>query len=171
MAGNVNEWVADVYRPLTSTTLRDADQHDINPYRGNEFYEVIKDEEGKLAEKDSLGRLPMRLIDSTDAAERDNYHRPELLDYRDGDEDSYAVYDYGNTTLINKESRVIKGGSWADRLFWLAPGSRRFKDETKSDKTIGFRCAMDRLGSPSGNDSKGGNYFKSTKSKTKRKYK
>ncbi|NND06354.1 MAG: SUMF1/EgtB/PvdO family nonheme iron enzyme [Saprospiraceae bacterium] len=175
MAGNVNEWVADVYRPLTSTTLRDEDQHDINPFRGNEFYEVVKDEQGATAEKDSLGRIPMKLIDSTDAAERENYHRPELLDYRDGDEDSHAVYDYGNTTLINKQSRVIKGGSWADRLFWLAPSARRFKDEEKSDKTIGFRCAMDRLGSPVGNESKGGNYFKSAnknkKSSKKRKYK
>jgi gliding motility-associated lipoprotein GldJ len=171
MAGNVNEWVADVYRPLTSTTLRDEDQHDLNPFRGNEFYEVIKDDEGKVAEKDSLGRLPMRLIDSADFEGRENYHRAELLDYRDGDEDSYAVYDYGQTTLINKESRVIKGGSWADRLFWLAPGARRFKDENKSDKTLGFRCAMDRMGSQAGNDTKGGNYFKSTKSKTKRKYK
>ena len=24
MAGNVNEWVLDVYRPMTSTTLRDV---------------------------------------------------------------------------------------------------------------------------------------------------
>jgi len=171
MAGNVNEWVADVYRPTTSMALRDEDQHDLNPFRGNEFYEVVKDEEGKTVEKDSLGRLKMQLIDSAEAAGRDNYHRPELLDYRDGDEDSYAVYDYGKTTLINSESRVIKGGSWADRLFWLAPGARRFKDENKSDKTIGFRCAMDRMGSQVSNDAKGGNYFKSTKSKTKRKYK
>ncbi len=171
MAGNVNEWVADVYRPMTSTTLRDEDQHDLSPFRGNEFYEVVRDEEGKVAEKDSLGRLPMQLVDSAATAERENYHRPELLDYRDGDEDSHAEYDYGATTLINSESRVIKGGSWADRLFWLAPGARRFKNESKSDKTIGFRCAMDRLGAPVGNDGKSGNYFKSTKSKVKRKYK
>ncbi len=174
MAGNVNEWVADVYRPLTSTTLVDEDQHDINPFRGNEFTRVVKDEEGNIVEKDSLGRIRMEVIDSADASTRENYHRPELLDYRDGDEDSYASYDYGNTTLINKKSRVIKGGSWADRLFWLAPGARRFKDEDKSDKTIGFRCAMDRLGSPVGNDGKGGNYFKtpnSKKNKKNRKYK
>ncbi len=172
MAGNVNEWVADVYRPTTSTTLRDPDQHDLNPFRGNKFYEVVMDDEGKIAEKDSLGRIRTELVDSADAANRENYHRPELLNYRDGDEDSGAEYDYGNTTLINEHSRVIKGGSWADRLFWLAPGARRFKDEAKSDKTIGFRCAMDRLGSPVGNDDKGGNYFKGTKAKkSKRKYK
>ncbi len=172
MAGNVNEWVADVYRPLTSTTLRDPDQHDLHPFRGNEFYEIMRDEEGKMVEKDSLGRIRMQLVDSAAAAERENYHRPNLLDYRDGDEDSYAVYDYGVTSLISEQSRVIKGGSWADRLFWLAPGARRFKDENRSDKTIGFRCAMDRMGSPVGNNDKGGNYFKSTKKKkTKRRYK
>ncbi len=171
MAGNVNEWVADLYRPMTSQTLRDADQHDLNPFRGNVFYEVVKDEEGRIAEKDSLGRLQVRIIDSMEAAGRDNYHRPTLLDYRDGDEDSFSGYSYGETTLINNESRVIKGGSWADRLFWLAPGARRFKDESKSDKTIGFRCAMDRLGSQVSNDAKGGNHFKAPKKTTTRKYK
>ncbi len=171
MAGNVNEWVGDIYRPTTSLTLRDPDEHDLSPYRGNRFYELERDEEGNLLEKDSLGRLNTKLVDSLASAQRDNYHRAELLDYRDGDEDSYSVYEYANTTLINNRSRVIKGGSWADRLFWLAPGARRFKDEEKSDKTIGFRCAMDRLGSPVGNDGKGGNYFKQTKTKKKRRYK
>jgi len=54
------------------------------------------------------------------------------------------------TTLISDKSRVYKGGSWKDRAYWLAVGSRRFLDEDKSTSTIGFRCAMDRVGSPTG---------------------
>ena len=51
------------------------------------------------------------------------------------------------TTLVSDKSRVYKGGSWADRAYWLAAGNRRFLDEDKSSATIGFRCAMDRIGS------------------------
>ena len=54
------------------------------------------------------------------------------------------------TTLISDRSRVYKGGSWRDRAYWLATGNRRFLDEDKSTCTIGFRCAMDRVGSPTG---------------------
>jgi gliding motility-associated lipoprotein GldJ len=51
------------------------------------------------------------------------------------------------TTLISDKSRVYKGGSWADRVYWLSSGNRRFLDEDKATATIGFRCAMDRVGS------------------------
>jgi len=54
------------------------------------------------------------------------------------------------TTLVSDKSRVYKGGSWKDRAYWLNSGSRRFLDEDKSTATIGFRCAMDRVGSPVG---------------------
>jgi formylglycine-generating enzyme required for sulfatase activity len=54
------------------------------------------------------------------------------------------------STLISDKSRVYKGGSWRDRAYWLNAGSRRFLDEDKSTCTIGFRCAMDRVGSPVG---------------------
>jgi hypothetical protein len=58
------------------------------------------------------------------------------------------------TTLISDKSRVYKGGSWSDRAYWLSPGNRRFLDEDKSTALIGFRCAMDRLGSSRANSKK-----------------
>lgn len=54
------------------------------------------------------------------------------------------------TTLISDKSKVFKGGSWRDRAYWLNPGTRRYLDEDMSRATIGFRCAMDRVGSPIG---------------------
>jgi hypothetical protein len=54
------------------------------------------------------------------------------------------------TTLISDKSRVYKGGSWKDRAYWLVSSSRRYLDEDKSTDAIGFRCAMDRVGSPVG---------------------
>lgn len=54
------------------------------------------------------------------------------------------------TTLVSDKSRVYKGGSWRDRAYWIVGSNRRFLDEDQSSCTIGFRCAMDRLGSPKG---------------------
>ena len=51
------------------------------------------------------------------------------------------------TTLVSDKSRVFKGGSWRDRAYWLGGGTRRYLDEDQSLSTLGFRCAMDRLGS------------------------
>jgi hypothetical protein len=140
--------------------LSDVENHDMNPYRGNRFQHLVQDDEGRPVEKDSLGRLRYRYVEDDEAADRDNYKRGEVFDYLDGDQASQAYYDYGNTTLISNSSRVYKGGSWADRAYWLSPGTRRFKEETKGDRTIGFRCAMIRMGAPTGNDEESGHQFR-----------
>jgi formylglycine-generating enzyme len=176
MAGNVNEWVMDVYRPMQSSELRDADNHDLNPFRGNSFQTKVLDENGKPVEKDSLGRMRYRDVKDDEIANRENYKRANLYDYMDGDKQSKyfetdPMYDYAKKTLISDKARVIKGGSWADRAYWLSPGTRRFKDEDKSDRSLGFRCAMTRNGGPTGNGDTGGNQFKNKKKKVKRSYK
>ncbi|MFT6199800.1 MAG: sulfatase activating formylglycine-generating enzyme, partial [Vicingaceae bacterium] len=43
-----------------------------------------------------------------------------------------------------------KGGSWDDRAYWMTPGTRRYLEEDQSTNKIGFRCAMIRVGSPTG---------------------
>jgi gliding motility-associated lipoprotein GldJ len=50
-------------------------------------------------------------------------------------------------SLVNNKVRVVKGGSWKDRAYYLQAASRRYLDQDKSASWIGFRCAMDRLGS------------------------
>jgi len=171
MAGNVSEWVQDVYRPLTSTTLRDSENHDLNSFRGNVYRELLKDEDGNLVEKDSLGRLQYRDLDDEEVVGRENYRKANVTDYRDGDDEEIVQYEYGVHSLINDKARVIKGGSWADRLYWLSPGTRRYKEQDVGDKTIGFRCAMTRVGSPGGNNSEGGQQFSGQPKKKKRRYK
>jgi formylglycine-generating enzyme required for sulfatase activity len=172
MAGNVSEWTADVYRPLTSQDLVDVENMDLNPYRGNIFMHKERDPEtGAPVQKNELGRLKYVVQDTTETALRDNYKRPELYNYLDGDKESEVEYRYGISTLINDEARVIKGGSWADRPWWLSPGARRYLDQNKASKTVGFRCAMTRVGSPTGNDEPAGNHFKTKKKPVKRRYK
>jgi hypothetical protein len=106
------------------------------------------------------GELRYRDVTVEESLERANYRQADNIDYRDGDLDSSIdfgqegfeegksrMYGYGETTLINNRSRVYKGGAWNDRSYWLSPGTRRFLDEDKSSAAIGFRCAMDRMGS------------------------
>ncbi|MBU2555127.1 MAG: SUMF1/EgtB/PvdO family nonheme iron enzyme [Bacteroidetes bacterium] len=159
MAGNVSEWVLDVYRPMTPEFVSD-----FNPYRGNIFKNVKKDIDGSIAPKDSLGRIVYEDITAEEAASRKNYRKANNVNYRDGDyqstiqadwldgeetvANSESMYDYGETTLISDKARVVKGGSWNDGVYYLSPGTRRFLNEDESASTIGFRCAMIRVGSP-----------------------
>ncbi len=157
MAGNVNEWVLDLYRPLTTQDLSDVENHELNAFRGNDFRDVARDPvDGSVLPKDSLGRLRYEYVKDEDAAQRDNYQRGRVYNYLDGDEQSLAKYATNTHTLISDKARVYKGGSWADRAYWLSPGTRRFMDEDKSSRTVGFRCAMIKMGSEGSEEARGG---------------
>ncbi len=159
MAGNVSEWVLDVYRPLSF-----LDFSDYSPYRGNVFKKKMVDYEGFLVEKDSLGHLQYEEVTTEENLSRRNYRKANNINYRDGDHQSIIdaewlsepeksnttdeMYEYGVTSLISDQARVYKGGSWKDRAYWLSPGTRRFLDQNEASSTIGFRCAMSRVGSP-----------------------
>ena len=156
MAGNVSEWTLDVYRATSH-----QDVNGINPYRGNEFYKNMYESDGTLSEKDSLGRLTKIPVDTTDLAGRydRDYTSFDARGMEDGDTSSNFVYDYGKTSLVNNNSRVIKGASWNDRAYYLSPGTRRFMQANHASSKVGFRCVMDRMGSPGFNNDPGGNYF------------
>ncbi len=161
MCGNVSEWVADVYRPLTSI---EAD--DFNPIRGNVFKKV--DVSGGIGNlRDSVGRI--KWVNESDSALKDrrNYQKAYAIDYADGDSTSGVAYGYGVTTLISDKSRVVKGGSWNDMPYWLSPGTRRYMEEDQSSSTIGFRCAMTHYGSPENlkGNTKTGNIFPDRKAR------
>jgi gliding motility-associated lipoprotein GldJ len=158
MAGNVAEWTMDVYRTLTYW-----EHDDLNSYRGNVFETMVIDEEGLPVEKDSMGRIRYEGQPADQLVNRRNYRGSDVINFLDGDTTSMVVYDYGVTTLIGDHTRVYKGGSWADEAFWLAPGSRRYLEEDQSLSTLGFRCAMIRLGGEIDNETMGGNDFKEAK--------
>jgi gliding motility-associated lipoprotein GldJ len=153
MSGNVSEWVQDVYRPMTA-----VDAQDFNYFRGNKFQRYYKDASGQYV-RDSLGHLKKTDISDDEVKNRANYQRNNVINYMDGDSASGVYYGYGVSSLISDESRVIKGGSWNDRPYWLSPGSRRFMEEWQSASTVGFRCAQTYLGPPEGPGFKEGNIF------------
>jgi formylglycine-generating enzyme required for sulfatase activity len=153
MSGNVSEWVADVFRPMSN-----MDVDDFNPFRGNKFQKLQKNEAGEY-ERDSLGRVKYTDVTDEESKSRRNYQRGNVINYMDGDSASMVMYGYAKTTLISDKSRVYKGGSWNDRAYWLSPGTRRHLEEDQASAMIGFRCAMDRVGSQEGNGFKNGQYF------------
>jgi len=98
MAGNVAEWVADVYRPII-----DSEANDFNYYRGNVFSKpkidregrvVIADystidydtlDNGKIIPADRPGNIIYVPITKRDAFMRNNYEKSYNVDYKDGD--------------------------------------------------------------------------------------
>jgi formylglycine-generating enzyme len=186
MAGNVAEWVMDVYRPIIEQTTT----ADHRSFRGNVYLTQKTDDDGFIEEVDSLGRVQMVPVDVQGNAYRRNYKKADNINYLNGDIESQMgidwnnlltekdkadtanvkidkwntnaskykddapegnsneMYAYGASSLITDRTRVFKGGSWKDRAYWLNPGTRRFLDQDQSTDAIGFRCAMDRVGSP-----------------------
>jgi len=67
---------------------------------------------------------------------------------------TYTLDDAARTSLINNNSRVIKGGSWKDRAYWLDPATRRFIDQYSASDFVGFRNAMTKVGSTKSNSKK-----------------
>ena len=106
MAGNVSEWVADVYRPII-----DTEANDFNYYRGNVFTKpkidregkvVIADyttidydtlDNGKIIPADQPGNIIYIPITKRDAFMRNNYEKSYNVDYRDGDLASTQEYE------------------------------------------------------------------------------
>nr|WP_026450301.1 gliding motility lipoprotein GldJ [Aequorivita capsosiphonis] len=105
MAGNVAEWVADVYRPIV-----DDDFNDFNYYRGNVYSKNAIGEDGKvkIVTKDSIifdtlsngkivarnlpGDLVRVPITEDDAYLRTNFSKSDNRDFRDGDKSSSRYY-------------------------------------------------------------------------------
>jgi len=159
MAGNVNEWVMDTYRPNSH-----EDVDGFRPFRGNIYDKIPLQEDFTVEEKDSIGHIPHVRVTAQDLANNNRYETPksnggDLSNYKDGDTLSNFNYQYGQNTLINDSTKVYKGGSWADRAYWLSPGTRRYMQGNQSSNQVGFRCVMDRLGSPDGDQQPGGNMF------------
>lgn len=150
MSGNVNEWVLDVYRETTYEEMAEY-----NPYRGNIYKKIKRDADGNAILTD-YGTLEVEFEG-----------RDDKRNFRDGDAQSLFLTDYPLDTVglteeqmanvkfdpsdvlaprINDETRVYKGGSWNDRIYWLHPTTRRYKQQNESSSTIGFRCAMSIVG-------------------------
>jgi sulfatase modifying factor 1 len=148
MAGNVNEWVQDVYRPNSSMAV-----NEFQPLRGNVYTNFRRGSDGKMI-KNKYGELVKDTVANyTNFKDGDAQSTISDTDDWKSNSDSLSTglmyaSGAGNSAMsrISDHSRVYKGGSWRDRTYWLGPGTRRFMEETKSNNDVGFRCAMTHLG-------------------------
>lgn len=149
MAGNVNEWVQDVYRPssfqefnefqpLRGSVYTNFKKDSANNFVRNQFGEMVKDTVANYTNfKD--GDFQSNLEEALWKSKGDSTKTS-------GSEAMYPNLKDNYTPRISDHTRVYKGGSWKDRPYWLSPGTRRYMDERKSANDIGFRCAMTKLG-------------------------
>ena len=124
MAGNVSEWVADVYRPIT-----DDEISDFNYYRGNIYtkkvqnkdgkFEIITAEtmkydtlaNGKLAARNFPGQIAQMPVDENETYLRTNFDASYNVDFRDGDRQSTRAFK--GATADNKNSKIAE----KDRMY------------------------------------------------------
>jgi gliding motility-associated lipoprotein GldJ len=124
MAGNVAEWVADVYRPII-----DNEANDFNYYRGNQYaknkigkdgkieivttstikYDTLSN--GKVIARNLPGEIAQVPVDEQETYLRTNFSTSDNINYRDGDKQSSRYFDFGDS----------ESGSKADQTMYNSP--------------------------------------------------
>src|SRR5690606_26124867 len=123
MAGNVAEWVADVYRPIV-----DDEFNDFNYYRGNVYTKntigedgqvkiVTTDESvydtlsnGKVVARNLPGEILQVPVDEEETYLRTNFDKSNEINFRDGDRRSSRYFDqnFSDETEGTEESNTRK---------------------------------------------------------------
>ena len=124
MAGNVAEWVLDVYRPII-----DNEANDFNYFRGNLYTKNKIGADGKIeiVTKDNMqfktlsngkkvavslpGQIVQVPIDENETYLRTNFDKSNNINYRDGDKQSSRYFDFGDS----------ESGSKADQAMYNSP--------------------------------------------------
>ncbi|CAM4148497.1 MULTISPECIES: gliding motility lipoprotein GldJ [Flavobacterium] len=126
MAGNVAEWVQDVYRPII-----DNEANDFNYFRGNQYTKnkigpdgkieiVTKDNmkfdtlsNGKIIARNFPGQIAQVPIDEQETYLRQNFDKSDNVNYRDGDKQSTRYYKFNDESSDDK--------SKSDKLMYNSP--------------------------------------------------
>ena len=121
MAGNVAEWVLDVYRPII-----DNEANDFNYFRGNLYTKNKIGADGKIeiVTKDNMqfktlsngkkvavslpGQIVQVPIDENETYLRTNFDKSNNINYRDGDKQSTKYYDFGETDESDEKNKFEK---------------------------------------------------------------
>lgn len=121
MAGNVAEWVMDVYRPIV-----DNEANDFNYFRGNQYTKnkIGKDGKVEIVTKETMksdtlsnGRIVTRVfpgqiaqvpVDENDTYLRQNFDKSDNTNYRDGDKQSTRYFNFGDSESDTKKGKDDK---------------------------------------------------------------
>ncbi|WP_299555713.1 gliding motility lipoprotein GldJ [Seonamhaeicola sp.] len=137
MAGNVAEWVADVYRPIV-----DDEFNDFNYYRGNVYTKnAINDDgtvkvvtiddivydtlsNGKVVARNLPGEIVQIPIDENETYLRTNFDRSNEINFRDGDKRSSRYFE-----SFNDEEGEEGNGDAETRKMYNSPKHTITRDE------------------------------------------
>jgi gliding motility-associated lipoprotein GldJ len=121
MAGNVAEWVADVYRPII-----DNESNDFNYFRGNLYTKnkigkdgkievVTKDNikydtlsNGRIVARNYPGQIAQVPVDEQETYLRQNFDKSDNINYRDGDKQSTRYFDFGSSESDTEKEKQDK---------------------------------------------------------------
>ncbi|TRX20673.1 gliding motility lipoprotein GldJ [Flavobacterium franklandianum] len=116
MAGNVAEWVMDVYRPII-----DNEANDFNYFRGNQYTKNKIGKDGKISiiGKDSIqyatlsngkkvatsfpGQIAQVPVDENETYLRQNFDKSDNTNYRDGDKQSSRYFNFADSETDSKK--------------------------------------------------------------------
>ncbi|KIX21508.1 gliding motility protein GldJ [Flavobacterium sp. 316] len=121
MAGNVAEWVADVYRPMV-----DDEANDFNYYRGNVYmknkigedgsteivtadnitYDTLSN--GRIMARNLPGQLAQVPVDDNETYLRQNFSTSDNRNYRDGDKPSTRYFNFNTSDEEEGEKKDDK---------------------------------------------------------------
>mgnify|MGYP002361717140 CR=1 FL=1 len=121
MAGNVAEWVMDVYRPIV-----DNEANDFNYFRGNQYTKnkIGQDGKAEIVTKETMksdtlsnGRIVTRAfpgqiaqvpVDENETYLRQNFDKSDNTNYRDGDKQSTRYFNFGESETDSKKGKDDK---------------------------------------------------------------
>lgn len=121
MAGNVAEWVLDVYRPIV-----DNESNDFNYFRGNRYTKNKIGSDGKVEivtletmKRDTLsngkvivrsfpGQIAQVPVDENETYLRQNFDKSNNINYRDGDKQSSKYYNFGSSESDTEKEKDDK---------------------------------------------------------------
>ncbi len=149
MAGNVAEWVADVYRPII-----DDEFNDFNYYRGNVYTKNAIGEDGKvkIITSDSIvydtlsngkiiarnlpGEILQVPVDENETYQRTNFSKSDNRDFRDGDKRSSRYYQsFADDIDENSDSNQRMYNSPVPKVFVDSTGALDRQYDKSSSRT------------------------------------
>ena len=154
MAGNVAEWVSDVYRPIV-----DDEAGDFNYYRGNVYLKNVIGEDGKaqVISPDQLvfdtlpngkvllkrlpGQLDAEAVNEEETFLRQNFSESDNRNYRDGDIESSRRYSNGrqDATAENPDAKpetsLMYDAPLTPRIVTNEDGEKEYNYDTSSTRT------------------------------------
>ncbi len=154
MAGNVAEWVSDVYRPIV-----DDEAGDFNYFRGNVYLKNVIGEDGKaqVISPDQLvfdtlpngkvllkrlpGQLDAEAVNEEETFLRQNFSESDNRNYRDGDIESSRRYSNGrqDATAENPDAKpetsLMYDAPLTPRIVTNEDGEKEYNYDKSSTRT------------------------------------